>query len=251
MSAEQALEPFVRKWLAFWPEQAVLDVFIPDSLKPVAHAWSSLLFELHDCAFSLEHDPVREQKSLWWSQELRAAEQGSARHPITQALQEFPAAYGGLAAPLLGLAQLAPIRAGDRSALAAALAPFADAVASIEQDLFGGEGASHPDSVSAQLLVMRLPHGLQAFDRAMIPMNLLARHQGLDQIGDECALLQDWLADLAGLLPPAGQGGNWFRSAQSRFTRRRIGQLQSDKPPGVRPGHVWDAWRAMRTRFPG
>lgn len=250
MSTEQALEPFVRKWLAFWPEQAVLDVFIPERLKPAAHAWGSLLYELHDCAFSLEHDPVREQKSLWWSQELQAAEQGCAKHPVTQALQGFPAAYGGLAVPLLGLAQQAPIRAGDRNALAAALHPFADAVVRLERDLFGGVGSSHTDSVSAQLLVMRLPHGVQAFDRGLIPMNLLARHQSLDQIADERALLQDWLVDLAAMLPPTGQDGNWFRAAQSRFTRRRIRQLQSAKAPGVRPGHVWDAWRAMRTRLP-
>ena len=251
MSPEQALEPFVRKWLAFWPEQAVLDVFTPERHKATSRAWGSLLFELHACAFSLEHDPVREQKSLWWSQELRAAEQGSAKHPITQALQGHPAAYGGLAAQLLRLAQQAPIRAGDRNALAAVLTPFADAVVRVEQDLFGGEGSSPPDSVSAQLLVMRLPHGVQAFDRAMIPMNLLARHQSLDQIADERALLQDWLADLSAMLPSAGQDGNWFRAAQSRFTQRRIRQLQSSKTPGVRPGHVWDAWRAMRSRFPG
>lgn len=251
MIPEQALEPFVRKWLALWPEQAVLDVFIPESQKPAAHAWGSLLFELHECAFGLEHDPVREQKSLWWSQELQDAERGSARHPVTQALQRFPGAYGELALPLLNLAQQAPFRAADRGALAGSLRPFAEVIARIEQGLFGGGEFSHPDTVTAQLLVMRLPHGLQAFDRALIPMNLLARHQSLELIADERALLQDWLADVAGLLPASERGGNWFRAAQNRFTQRRIRHLQSSKAPGVSPGHVWDAWRAMRSHRPG
>lgn len=247
MSPGRQPEPFAGKWLALWPEQAVLEVFTPERLKPLARAWGSLLFELHECAFSLEHEPVRVQKSLWWSQELQAAQCGSANHPITQALQGFPGAYGELAGPLLGLVEQAPIRAGDRNALAGTLAPFADAVARIEQNLFGGKYASHPDAVSAQLLLMRLPHGLQAFDRALIPMNLLARHQSLEHVNNEQALLQDWLAELAGLLP-AEQGGNWFRTAQTRFTQRRIRRLQSSKTPGLSPGHVLDAWRAMRAK---
>ncbi|MBP7917380.1 MAG: hypothetical protein KAZ45_02830 [Arenimonas sp.] len=247
MSPGQQLEPFAGKWLAHWPEQAVLEVFTPERLKPAARAWGGLLFELHECAFSLEHEPVRTQKSLWWSQELQAAELGSAKHPITRLLQEYALPFGGLAAPLLGLAQQAPIRAGSSSALAGLLHPFADAVACIEQGLFGGESASHPDSVSAQLLLMRLPHGLHAFDRALIPMNLLARHQSLEQVNDEQALLKDWLTELAGLLP-AEQGGNWFRAAQTRFSQRRIRQLQSSKAPAISLGHVWDAWRAMRTK---
>lgn len=249
MSPGQQLEPFVGKWLLFWPEQAVLEVFTPERLKPVARAWGSLLFELHECAFGLEHEPVREQKSLWWSQELQAAQLGSAKHPITQLLQEYSLPFGELAEPLLGLAQQAPIRAGNSRALAGVLCPFAEAITRIEQGLFGGEGGSPPDSVIAQLLVMRLPHGLQAFDRALIPMNLLARHQGLEQINDEPALLKDWLAELAGLLP-AEQGGNWYRSAQTRFTNRRIRRLQAFKTPGIKPGHVWDVWRAMRTNPP-
>lgn len=248
MSPEQGLEPFAGKWLAFWPEQAVLDVFTPERLKPVARAWGGLLFELHACAFSLEHEPVREQKSLWWSQELQAAQHGSAKHPITRLLQEYALPYGVLAAPLLDLAQQAPIRTGSGSALAATLRPFAESVARIEQGLFGGESASPPDSVTVQLLLMRLPHGVQAFDRALIPMHLLARHQSLEQVNEEQALLQDWLAELAGLLPQAEQGGNWFRTAQTRFSRRRIRQLQSSKAPGIRPGHVWDAWRARREK---
>jgi hypothetical protein len=246
MSPEQQLEPFAGKWLALWPEQAVLDVFTPQRLKSVARAWGSLLFELHECAFSLEHEPVRAQKSLWWSQELHAAELGSAKHPITQLLQEYSLPLGGLAEPLLGLAQQAPIRAGDSRVLAGMLRPFADAVARNEQSLFGGSGVSHPDSISVQLLLMRLPHGLQAFDRALIPMNLLARHQSLEHINEEQALLSDWLAELTGLLP-AEQGGNWFRSAQTRFSQRRIRRFRTINTPGIKPGHVWDAWRAMRS----
>jgi hypothetical protein len=247
MNSGQAHLPYVDKWQAHWPEQAILDVFVPAPQKPLARLWGGLLFALHESAFVLEHDTVREQKSHWWARELQAAGQGSATHPITQALREFPADYASLAAPMLSLARQAPIRAGDRKALADVLRPFSQAVVRIERQLFGGRDDSNPDSVSAQWLVMRLPQGLQAFDRGLVPMNLLARHQGLEHLIEERPLLKDWLVDLDGLLP-AEPGSNWYRAAQSRFTQRRIRQLRAAKPPGIRPGHAWDAWRAMRVR---
>jgi hypothetical protein len=109
--------------------------------------------------------------------------------------------------------------------------------------LFGGELSAH-QAVTAQLLLMRLPHGMHGFDQAMIPMHLLARHQSLEQIHNEPALRRDWLAEILTMLP--AHSGNWFREAQTRFTMRRLKQLQAQKKPQIQFGHTWDAWRSLR-----
>lgn len=247
MMAPQAVLPFAQKWFASWPEQNILMNFVPATMQPIAVAWACLLFELHDCAFALEHEPVREQKSLWWSQELLNTQNQVARHPITQALQQLPMKFSELAQPILNVAQEAPIRAGNTRDLLSRLQALSTVIAQLEQQLFNGHALSNPVAITAQLLLMRLPHGVQAFDHAMIPMHLLARHQSLEQINNEQALLRDWLAELMASIP-AQHSGNWFREAQTRFTQRRIWQLQSGKPPRVEFGHTWDAWRAMRSQ---
>lgn len=247
MMAPQAVLPFAQKWFAPWPEQNILMNFVPAGMQSVTVAWACLLYELHECAFALEHEPVREQKSLWWSQELLNTQNQSARHPITQALQHLPVKFNELAQPILQVAQQAPIRAGNTRDLLSRLQALSTVIAQLEQQLFNGRGLSTPEAITAQLLLMRLPQGVQAFDHAMIPMHLLARHQCLDQINNEQVLLGDWLAELMASIP-VQHSGNWFREAQTRFTRRRIRQLQTGKPPRVQFGHAWDAWRAMRSQ---
>lgn len=76
-------------------------------------------------------------------------------------------------------------------------------------------------------------------------MHLLARHQSLEQINNEPALMRDWLVELLAMMP-ALHSGNSFREAQTRFTQRRIKQLQSQKTPHIQFGHAWDAWRSSQ-----
>ena len=247
METRDSLQSFADKWLVAWPEQEVLRVFAPESERLKMLAWGALLFELQNCLFALEHEPVREQKTLWWSQELQMMSSQSARHPISQALQHLSAGFAELSTPMLSLLTQIPLRAGNAQQIIAMLQPFAEVLADCEHSLFSGTQMSRPDNIAVQLLVMRLPHGIQAFDRAMIPMNLLARHQSLDSLNNAQALKHDWLIELQNvLLTP--DTGNWFRAAQTAFTRRRIRQLGKSERLRIHPGHAWDAWRAMRLR---
>jgi hypothetical protein len=244
MIDQQDIQPFVQKWLTQWPEQNILINFVPSTKQPIILAWLCLLFELQDCALALEHEPVREQKSLWWSQELHNMHRQSSHHPLTQLLQHLPVSFNELAQPVLHLAQQTPIRASNTQDLFLRLQPLSNTIAQLEQQLFGGQFSTH-QAISAQLLLMRLPHGIHAFDQAMIPMHLLARHQSLDQINNEQALVRDWLAEILAIMPTQ-HSGNSFREAQTRFTQRRIKQLQSQKMPHIQFGHTWDAWRSTR-----
>ena len=244
MTDQQDIQPFAQKWLALWPEQNILINFLPSAKRPIVLAWLCLLFELQDCVFALEHEPVREQKSLWWSQELHGMQKQAAQHPLTHALQHLPVSFGELAQPVLQVVQQIPIRASNTQDLFFRLQPLSSCIAKLEKQLFGGALSTH-QAISMQLLLMRLPHGMHAFDRAIIPMHLLARHQSLEQIRNEQALLRDWLTEIATMIP-AQHSGNGFREAQTRFSQRRVKQLQSQKSPHIQLGHAWDAWRSMR-----
>ena len=246
MDGGDSLQAFAAKWRAAWPELTVLDVFVPPAQRLSAAAWASLLFELHSAAFTLEHEAVRDGKVRWWAEELQRLQSGAARHPLTQTLADVDAPFASMAAPMLAVARDVPIRAGDASALFARLRPFAEAVSACENTVFGGQSrAEDTDALIVEWLVLRLPDGLQAFDRGMLPLHLQARHGLADQAAS--ALRRDWLAELDAGLPQA-TAGNWFREAQRRFLRRRIRALTADAGIRPGPGHVWDAWRALRSR---
>lgn len=247
MDAGDSLQAFTAKWQAAWPEQNILNVFVPAHERARCSAWGALLFELHDSLFGLEHDTVRQAKCLWWSQELLDMSAGGARHPLTRLLQSFSAPFGGMAEPMSELADLVPVKAGQTAELFGRLTPLAQAVSDCEAALFGGSSTqTEAYCVIGQWLIMRLPHGLTAFDRAMLPMHLLARHQALADTETPPALRRDWLQELHGVLAEQ-RPENWYRLAQSRFVLRRIAVLHHRDTPGITPGHVWDAWRAVRT----
>ena len=247
MDAGISLQAYAEKWHVAWPEQDVLNVFVSAPERELCSAWGALLFELHDSLFCLEHDTVRQAKCLWWSQELLAMSANSARHPLTRMLQSQDAPFAGLAEPLAALAVQVPVKATQTSALFLALQPLALAVSACEASLFGSRSAqSDAQSIIGQWLVMRLPHGLTAFDRAMLPMHLLARHQAMANTETMPGLRRDWLQELRGVLLKQ-RPENWYRHAQWRFTLRRIAVLNHRDTPLITPGHAWDAWRAVRS----
>ncbi len=248
MDGGDSLQVFVAKWRAARPEQTVLDVFVPPALKLPALAWSCLLFELQAAAFTQEHDAVREGKTGWWADELQRLQDGEPRHPLTQALAGLDAPFAAMAAPLLATVREVPILAGDTAALFDRLRPFASAALACEAALFNGQlRAEDADALIAEWLVLRLPEGLAAFDRGMLPLHLRARYAAFADNAPPPALRRDWLAELDAALPRAA-AGNWFREAQRRFLRRRIKALAADAGIRPGPGHVWDAWRALRSR---
>lgn len=250
MDAGDSLQAFAAKWRAAWPEQTVLDVFVLPAQRLSAAAWASLLFELHSAAFTLEYEAVRDGKTGWWAEELQRLQDGAPRHPITQALADVDAPFAAMASPMLAMARDVPILAGDTAALFARLRPFAEAVSACEAAVFASRArasAADADILIAEWLVLRLPDGLAAFDRGMLPLHLRARYAAFADNAPPPALRRDWLAELDAALPQT-TAGNWFREAQRRFLRRRIRALAAgtDVRPG--PGHVWDSWRALRSR---
>jgi hypothetical protein len=250
MDSNESIRAFISKWHAAWPEQDVLDVFIPVSERQLCSAWGALLFEMHQSLFGLEHESVREAKCQWWSGELLAMPSQSARHPLTCFLQEHEAGFDGMAAPFLALVDLVPVKAGKTEELFNILAPWADAVAVCEASLFRGS-ANHADGkvVIGQWLTMRLPEGMTAFDSAMVPMHLQARHQALVSDKPPAALRRDWIHELLANLEDQ-RPSNWYRLAQHQFTLKRLAALLHRDKPKIGPGHAWAAWRALRTRQP-
>jgi hypothetical protein len=243
------LRHYAEKWLAISPEQTVLSVFVPKALRLRTEAWAALHFELFECVFALQHEPVRLQKSQWWAEELQRLQNQTPRHPITQALIGLDAPFDAIAEPLLKLAPQVPVNCGNTSALIACLTPMARAIDACEAALFNGKASDNTPSIITHWLCLRMPHGLTAFDRAMLPMHLRARHGEATGDAAHAALKRDWLAEIQGHVP-GSEAGNWYREAQRRFTRRRVQALQCDKLPAIQPGHAWDAWRALRLYKP-
>lgn len=248
MDSHQSINSFILKWHAAWPEQDVLDVFIPAIDRPLCSAWGAFLYELHQSLFSLEHESVREAKCQWWSQELLAMPGQSARHPLTRFLQTHAVPFESMASPFLALVDLVPVKAGKTEDLFNILSPWAKAVATCEASLFRGS-ANRADSsaVIGQWLTMRLPEGLKAFDCAMVPMHLQARHQALVSNKPPPALRRDWIHELLANLEDQ-RPTNWYRLSQHQYTLKRLAALLSRDIPTIGPGHAWATWRAVRTR---
>jgi hypothetical protein len=188
----EALRHYTGKWLAISPEQAVLSVFVPKALRLRTEAWAALHFELFECIFALEHEPVRLQKSQWWAEELQRLQNQTPRHPVTQALIDSDAPFAAMAGPLLALAAQVPINSSNTLALMACLKPLAQAVDACETVLFQGKTSDNSPAITASWLSLRMPHGLAGFDRAMLPMHLRARHGAAASDADHAALKRDW-----------------------------------------------------------
>lgn len=244
-SAIDGLDAFAGKWQAAYPEQRVLQGFVAPAELQTFQAWGALQHELQATLFEIEHEPVRLQKSLWWAEELQRLHEGNPRHPVTQALLPNTAAYAGLPGPLAKLSRQLPVQAGNTGQLLQCLMPLASAMASCESALFAGAQPGDGRQQMLAWLVHRLPHAWTAFDRAMVPLHLVARHQPVVPETVPEALKRDWLSELRGLLPGTA-ADNWYSEAQRRFLLRRIAALSRMKMPRVGPGHAWDAWRARR-----
>lgn len=229
--------------------------FVPMASRAVFMAWVALLEELRECVFELSDPRVTALKSGWWAEELDGVARGAARHPLTRVLVRCGGPWGGMGDALLAVvADDAP--AADREGAIAALHPFAMALVRVEAHLFGGEPAIEMQArcLAVHWLRLRLERGLEAGDRARVPLVLFARH-GLrrEQLaGPEGeALRRDWARQLQELLP-AGSPRGWAyprmlglhvdrgaleRTAQARDASRSLATAFKD---------VWHAWRCAR-----
>lgn len=206
---ENGLDSFLDKWRARWPEWAVAQVFVPVAQRPVALAWASLVQELTDAAWGGSDARPGEAKLAWWLEELQGWSKGVRRHPLGIALQRLPASWAALAASLPSLRDSRE-RPRDDADARAGLRPFADAIATIESQLFGGPVESAVAVVTSSLLQARLAQT----GESAVPLSTLARD-------GEGATLRTW-----------------------------GGQLLRDWPdgPASRPRQVWGALARQRLR---
>ena len=135
MTDSSALDSFLAKWQAQWPEWAVAEVFLPPPQRQRARAWLALRGELTEAAWGGDDPTPGAAKLGWWEEELAGWSRGARRHPLGLALQKLPLDWPLLAA---GIPALRASRSpeGDREQSLRGLAPFARAQAVLSAQLF-------------------------------------------------------------------------------------------------------------------
>lgn len=229
MNDPGALDGFIGKWRARWPEWRIAEVFVPASQRDTALAWFALLQELTDAAWSGEDSTPGLAKLAWWQEELQGWSQGRRRHPLGAALQPRPAPWMALSAalPALRSHRVLPRAIGD---VFVGMHAFADAVAGVEDVLFD----THVTAAD------------------LVAATLLAAHPALSAAGHEplrTTLLSQW---------PAARGPR-VRRIVSTLAHARLRPLREThgRPKHVPQEHassqplppwrtLWLAWHAAR-----
>lgn len=230
MSDQAALEAFLDKWRARWPEWRVAEVFVPASQRASTLAWLALRQELAAAAWEGADPRPGAAKLAWWSDELRGWANGRRRHPLGLALQRIPAPWDALAdaLPALAASRETPLHAGDGLAsLRTALAPFATAAAAVSGAIAGdiGGAGTGTDALAASLAAVRTLAG----DGAPAASK---------------ALLDAWPAC------PAGMRADRIFAALAHQRLRAQGVQGGDRNPAPSYWHsLWASWRAGRS-FP-
>ena len=103
VSERDALQGFLGKWQAQWPEWRVAEVFVPEAHRARAQAWFALRDELGDAAWGGDDPRPGDAKLGWWAEELDGWSRGARRHPLGLSLQKVPAPWDSLAACLPAL----------------------------------------------------------------------------------------------------------------------------------------------------
>lgn len=233
MSGSEALEGFLGKWQARWPEWSVVEVFVPQDQRRLALAWFSLLQEFED-AMNIPGDPLPADAKLgWWAQELRDWSQRRSRHPLGRVLEPHQAPWSNLGDALSRVAH-ARSRPLDQDTAFVTVEPLARAIGEVEAALFGA--SVHPDhvqAIAARLLAARL----QEADIQGVPMRIE---------GQQAAAVEGWAHELLRRWPVRGAGPVPRRllSALGRLRLRR--SLLEGGKPMHRMRILWRGWRAAR-----
>ena len=97
MSDSAALDSFLDKWRARWPEWSVGEIFVVPERRDIAVAWFALLQEFDD-ALNVAGDPLpADAKLAWWGEELRGWAARRSRHPLGRRLEPVRADWARLA----------------------------------------------------------------------------------------------------------------------------------------------------------
>jgi len=235
MSDSAALDSFLEKWRARWPEWPVAEIFVAAGRRERAVAWFALLQEFDD-ALNIAGDPLpADAKLAWWSEELRGWAARRSRHPLGRRLEPVDAPWERLAdaLPTLPPARL-PARDGD--AAFASLRAFGDAVAAVEAGVLGRAPA--PDAVAAHVLAIRL----MEIGAAAAP------HDAGAPGHDDPARLRAWADRLRDRGGDPRQGAR-ERRILSAFTFGRLARHARAGGPAPLPSPprlLFTAWRAAR-----
>jgi len=230
-SRDEALDSFLDKWRARWPEWAVAQAFVSPQQRDAALAWAALQQELTDAAWGGSDARPGEAKLAWWMEELQGWSRGLRRHPLGITLQKLPAPWTALGAAIPSLRESRE-RPRDRDEALLALAPFAQAVAQVEAALFGATADAGVALVQANLLQARLAQT----GEAAVPMSVIAR-------AGEGTATRAWGADLLEHWPRGDASRPrrvWNALARQRLRR---GDAALPLPPW---SALWTAWRGAR-----
>ena len=227
MSDRDALQGFLDKWQAQWPEWAIAEVFVPAAQRERVQAWLALRDELSDAAWGGEDPRPGDAKLGWWAEELDGWSRGARRHPLGLALQSIPAPWGNLATCLPAL-RASRERPADLDAALFALEPYAEAVAGVAQHLFDSVASAPARNVVVSLLAERL----------------LRYPDGATPLGD--LDVRGWARGLLAQWPPPGDGTRPGR-IHAAVVRGRLQRYAQGKPAALpRLTALATAWRAAR-----
>lgn len=229
---DEALDSFLDKWRARWPEWPIAEGFVPEAQRRTALAWATLLQELTDAAWGGSDARPGEAKLAWWQDELHGWANGMRRHPLGLALQREAAPWVELARALPALAATRE-RPRDPTHAFDALEPFAQAAAGVEAALFAGDAARGPavgngKALAAALLHLRLAH----HPRDAVPANL----------GDDAGAHR-WAGTLRERV--VGEAMPRVRGIWNGLARARLRQSDSAQPLSPLRA-LWAAWRGAR-----
>jgi len=155
MSDSTALDSFLDKWRARWPEWRSAEIFVLPPHRRVCVAWFALLQEFED-AMNIAGDPLpADAKLAWWGQELRDWAGHRSRHPLGRILEPQAAPWESLADTLPDLIAARETSADPAQAFGH-LRAYAAAVVAVENALMAGQsGESAIQAVVAQTLYAR------------------------------------------------------------------------------------------------
>jgi 15-cis-phytoene synthase len=255
---DSAFASFEQKWLDAHPEQAMVAIFLAPALRVRASAFGSLIHELEDTAFNTRESQIAAAKLAWWQQELVAATNGGARHPITKRLFSDSSIQAIETKHWLtladgALAQLDMPTPASLTEQLARLCMFYKPVALLDAALLGSvaqenDAGGHFWAISLLLRsisrIDREPSGISPIPISMIPMDMLARHDltlsDLNQVSPKrTALIRDYLDALLGHLKSTSA-----ELAGASLGRRVRTQLDLDL--GRRAGNAMDPWAFLK-----
>jgi phytoene synthase len=270
--SEAALESWLHAWRATHPQIEPAWPFLRGDVRHGLYvALAALEQEWLDAVYAIREPHVAAVKLQWWCEELRLAQAGAARHPLTQALfahdriRALPARIWEevMEAAMLALDTASP---ADLAAQLAASKPLHGTLARVETALwFGAEAdAERAQAVAAvqhgvallRNFASELEHG-----RSPLPMALLARHglslADLDKesparsaaLRDQAEALRRALDETDKMAGPL----SLFRGLQARLDRRALhaAAKAADPLPALYKGQggmrsLLDAWNAAR-----